>query len=502
MAREPRCQLGERGLSYLVSWVALGIDLAVRSNQARIGYGIVTGITRTANGRNSPDIRQMMHDADSPRTWKRETPNWSGTDSDDSSVVLSGVIGIMRLDPANYPQVVFELHTTVEAGEFFLDETLSIDELFWLSVGCIPTSGESVFSLEDVVQVPEAQSPTAPRETPAFSPFLLAPWDLALHHPAAYVPQPLPLNQHAVPEVEIVPMLFRFTAVQDRDESLSSVAATFGAEDNNTKALSLQEVEIVPEDLDEIKVDAGRTYVRSERAWIRLRHNLESSLCDRWFLDRESAEQLARALDDLPLCAMGYLVHRPRHPACRQLLVEGTVYMPLLLIRISREVEALDLDVDRRTLLTESMFLMWKGTKDFEYTREFSAEINLPDKCLAGCITASIQVQRAIQILAIINPEFRDIICSSAQRIADCIHSNTLIDYVAGTVNVRTFMGIMQKFPMHLVQLADEPPRAGLPSNVTVTYPDTLLLVLKASVRGTSSTPRSSPCPCMRRSRV
>ncbi|KAK5677115.1 hypothetical protein LTS10_010304 [Elasticomyces elasticus] len=427
------------------------LTAAVRSSQARTGHGILEDISRTTHGRKEPDIRQMTRDFDNPRTWNREAPMTPDTRSDCQRAVLSGVVGILDVDSTLRPQVIYHHHDAVAIGDM-VDESLSIDKLFWLSVGCIPACDGKVFSLEDVVQVQMSlpHNPELPGQMPTTYGFDVVGFRNERH--PIYVPQALPLRQHMFYDGDIVPRLFRFATLSDRDQSLLGVAAIFGAEDNDTEALSFQEVEIVPEDLEKMKADAGRSYVRSERPWIMLRHDVESAPFECWFLNKESGKQLAHALVDLPLSRLGYIIHRPRHSACRQLLVAATLYMPLLLVRISREVEALDLVDDRKKMLADLMLAMWRHTRDFEYTRTFSIVICLLDQILELCTTASKQAQRAIQILAIINPEFRDIISSSAQRIAECIGSNTLIDYDAGTVNVPTFMGVLLKFPMHLDQ--------------------------------------------------
>jgi hypothetical protein len=386
-------------------------------------------------------------------------------------------------------------------------EPLRTDGLFWLAVGCLPMTGGRVFSLENVQAVQEwdtdrdeydfdeAQNTTAPVPSPhvRFDDDYLYPGSL-YHSPdrnvsrSGVVPSPAmyvnPDGGRASSWSSTTPRKFRFAATDERVESLDMIAEAVGADTQDTQALTLHELVPGEAELRLLEMDAGRTYVPSERDWVRLgppEEHVAASRC--WFLVRSDAQLLARALLQLPLCAHGFLISRPRHSACREFLVSAAPTLPRLLTNTILNMDLFGLDDRYKDDFATSMRRLLHYIKGDKSKRTLASALYDVDTALEKLIAESDNISMILQILTITNAEFRENIGQSVRRFEECRRATITVDTAGSMVRMLAFFGVMQQFPFDMDSIVDEQLPLDQRLEVEVPYSHLLLIVLKATVR-------------------
>jgi hypothetical protein len=259
------------------------------------------------------------------------------------------------------------------------------------------------------------------------------------------------------------------------------VARAVGAE--VADALSLEEVELVPATVSELKGFAGVTYVPATSHWVRMGDDspVPPGYSGAWFLQRADAQLLAKVLLELDLHAQGYLVGGNKKSRCRQTLCNAAESLPQLLGRLIQHIELLGLQKeDERTLLT-ALEKMMTLTLRVEYSRAMSAAIFELDQALHNLAHPNPKVDIIIGVLMITNAEFRSMIAQSARHLDISINSGVDVDFGAGSLNIQAVFGIMQPFPFDLDVLF---PNEIVEHNIVrVKYSAVILSALKASLR-------------------
>lgn len=479
----------------------------VKSIQARPGQHI-------PSGSQTPPHRRK----DLPRPgWQTSQPGWAKRSSTyghypgQQSSRLSGVIGILEFNtdsgstnkkPAG--SVVLHTHEPIEIGDMS-SEGLGIDGLFWLSVGCIPLKSQRVLCLENVEAISYddyEETPQGPTLSPVPHVNFADDYDGGDSYSSGHEER-IHYGHHEGPVLSPTsylvqgsrrghegrthgPRLFQFTAVEDRSRSLIDVATTVGAESDDVETLSLAEVEVPADDAMLLEQDAGVTYVPNEHPWVRLDSRVSSGVAyasGAWFLRRESAQLVARALIELPLCTQGYLIYKPRLSACRSMLVSASQILPRLLSRIMYGLDSLEIEDTCRETLSKQMMSMWRCTETFQYSRTFSHNLYALDQTLDTLTGGNELVRVAVQALVLTNTEFREIVGQSIRRIEECAGLIIKLDLVTSTINIPTVFGIVQKFPIEISVLLDEPLSVQGQGHFDIGYTELLMLVLKASLR-------------------
>jgi hypothetical protein len=231
-------------------------------------------------------------------------------------------------------------------------------------------------------------------------------------------------------------------------------------------------------------MDAGRTYVPSERDWVRLgppEEHVAASRC--WFLVRSDAQLLARALLQLPLCAHGFLISRPRHSACREFLVSAAPTLPRLLTNTILNMDLFGLDDRYKDDFATSMRRLLHYIKGDKSKRTLASALYDVDTALEKLIAESDNISMILQILTITNAEFRENIGQSVRRFEECRRATITVDTAGSMVRMLAFFGVMQQFPFDMDSIVDEQLPLDQRLEVEVPYSHLLLIVLKATVR-------------------
>lgn len=457
--------------------------------------------------------------------WMTSRPRWADEDDelmhleDNSKLKIFGLIGELRVSLGRYSAtlkrrtgralIFFSAHEPREVGDLGR-EAYRVDQLFWLSVGSLPMGDGRVLSLEDPQPVQAAED----SESEASSDNQVMGWEAmnkspAVHfdiqHDRAQYRRRRPEQSTAVSPMFILtpsgadpledggepmrrlwdgPRMFRMAATEARAETLLSIAEIVGAEDESVKTFSLEEVPVQEKDVSALKTDAHRTYVPHDRPWVRLTTAEEfGSASSAWFLGREDAQLLARALLELPVCAQGALMYRSTTSGCRRLLVGASEILPRLLARIGNELTILALEPRESQQLGSCMWNMMTCMTPFKYTRMFSLALFELDHRLDAICQDELVVQMAVQAVTLTNPEFRDLISQSTRNIKDCMPSSLILDLESSTLNVVSVMGMVQKFPVDIDVLIDNPAMIDRTANKRIPYRNAILLVLKASLK-------------------
>lgn len=448
--------------------------------------------------------------------WRSADVDWAegtGRYSHSRRGALSGVVGTMDFRPGRWDptdengrkkdKVRLELHDQEEIGDLST-EVLGIDDLFWLAVGCIPSPDNRVFSLED----PRLITPTAASDdrddinlktdvqryresglVDDFSGSDLSSSSTDSQLSERYDPVYITQQDRGAPTQKRLrsgPRLFRFDPIADRASWLVEVATIVGAERNGLTTLTLAEVEVTEQQRTLLEQDSYVTYVPTARDWVRPGHEADSHsarTASVWFLERDSAQKIAWALVQMPLCAHGYLIYKPRRSICRDLLVAASQTLPRLVARIAYGIDRLHLPDGTRQELLKALTLLWRHTENFEYSRSFSLHIWALDKLLDDCINNDELVKTSVQIITLTSPEFRDIISQSVRMLDECINSKIHLNLDDATLNVPAVFGIVKKFPVDRGLLVESAGRALPPGVLEIDYTVLILLALKATIR-------------------
>ncbi|KAK5112678.1 hypothetical protein LTR85_011189 [Meristemomyces frigidus] len=443
---------------------------------------------------------------------------------------LYGVTGLLQFhsgngssDQRSSESVFLHTHEQMEIGDL-ASESLSLDNLFWLSVGCLPLRDGRVLCLENVEIVTddgtddELMLRAGDRELPSpaahvrfadhyagdddddsssdYEPWMRGGHDYSdpvsrktfqeMLSPTSYLVRGKTARANDHNAATNGPRMFCFAATEERSRSLVEVAITVGAESDDITTMSLSEVEVTADDMELLEQDSRATYPPSEHPWVRLgsRNEPGNYASGAWFMERKSAHLVALALINLPLCAQGCLIYKPRASACRGMLVAASGDLPRLLIRIMHGLGSLKIEPeDKKDSLFKHMVDLSRMTEAFEYSRTFSNAIYALDNMLDSFTGSSELARRAVQVLTITSPEFRNIVGQSIRRIDACAGTTVKLDLATSAVGIPTVFGIIQKFPVKIDVLVDDPQALQRTGHIDIVYPVFVMLVLKAALR-------------------
>jgi hypothetical protein len=439
--------------------------------------------------------------------WMTANPNWAAKTIRSSSgseyKTLHGTIGTLHfakevVGTQQYSdeseRIYFSRHTASETGEL-AKEPIGIGHMFWLAVGCLPTLGSKVFSLDDVISITAREEPVSIPHTPSPAARFEAGSDedsdediyygRGGRYPKSPVEQISP-NTFVIPQSSPSPQgrlskdgrrVFQLSPINGRVEALSEFATIINI-DKTQQIFSLEEMELTDKIRRELQQASGTTYVPLNVPWVRL----DSETRERgWFLRRADAQQLAQALLNLPMSPQGYLVSANKQSKCRTLLSQAAQSLPQLLTRLSHSIRSMGLDDSVADTLLDAMSSMYAKTNNPERTRLFFDVILGLDEALLPLLHSDPRVNDAIGVLMMTNEEFRALISQSVRHIDDLMATSIELDVVNATLNVPAVMGFIQRFPVHLDVLHPTLPRTDGP--LAIKFLEVMFAALRASLK-------------------
>lgn len=489
----------------------------IRSERAPPGRRIASAATTPA--RNF---------AKSTAGWMTGLQDWAGDNGGASGrfTPLSGLCGTLEYKNARMSDNAtageyraednfsFRAHEDAEIGDN-ISEQLGIHDLFWLSVGCLPMSDGRVLSLENVQALPHDLDPGisdsdvkavnwAGVESSAATSGVHFADDFVLYSTlrnpfgtpaemssAAYV-TPVGLDPQITGNTtgsyqstnKNTPRRFRMSFTDDRVEDLVGLAELVGAETAETRALGLEEVATSPDEVAIMNLDASSTYVPCQRTYVRLTPKLEKGkVSSAWFLERQDAQLLSRALVELPICMHGVLMYKAKGAVCRRMLAAASQLLPRMLARIGSDIALLTLDAAAQIYLENAIWDMLRCITPFKYTRTFAAILLRLDEALKEACTEDPMVQMVVQVITQTNAEFRDLTSQSVRNIKECLSLTVTLDMTSSTLNVVSAMGMVQKFPVDIDVLFTNPTAIDRSKDIVIPYKSVLLLVTKATLK-------------------
>lgn len=254
------------------------------------------------------------------------------------------------------------------------------------------------------------------------------------------------------------------------------------------QTMCMDEIPAEGDDLGLLLDDASRTYVPSERRWVRLGSRPgRGERYSNWYLERSDAQALVCALLKLPLCPQGYLIQRPPSSACRQMLVGAAADLERLLMMLSLNIEHLQLADATGASLRRAMAVLHERMQLFVYNRAFASAIFELDRILTQIIYWDEQVDDDaalfVQVLALTNKELRDLMVQSLRYLQECLRSKVNVDMVAATVNFATLFGVTQKFHVNVDAVVEKPADVDRSRHIEIPYVQVLFLVLRAAAK-------------------
>ena len=472
--------------------------------------------------------KRVREAAEARPGWMTDRPSWARSTSAGSSygadqhasgrsyIPLHGLIGTIYFprrrrhdENEEHDRVQFQNHTSLEVGDISM-EPLTVDEMFWLAVGCLVAPAKRVYSLENVQPLAytvgeededEEDDSTIPNSRPPMSPAVRfdtpdSPDDDYDYRGRQWQPHISP-NTYIIPSpIEgragrtertiagswdpLGPRGFKFTETYERSDALSSLARSVEPANHDVKVFSLEEVELSEEEQTTLQHDSEATYVPLSSPWIRLAGGSNGRA---WFLNRSDGQILAQALLNLPLCPQGYLINGNTEAVLRKTLCAASEALPQLLVRMITDIDSLVVEpADRNELLTAMDHLLAR-TLNYKYNRVFASLLFRLDEVLIRNLHPDKRANDAIGVLMITNPEFRSLIAQSLRHIPMTAGTSVTVDLAKSCLVMPTVMGVLQEFAIDFDSLfPGTDPRAPA---ITITYTMLLILSLRASLRST-----------------
>ncbi|KAG4441983.1 hypothetical protein IFR05_002551 [Cadophora sp. M221] len=319
------------------------------------------------------------------------------------------------------------LHSIEETGDL-PQYPIPLSHLFWLAVGCIPTSQGRVFSLNNVADLaaapqPETEvdysGPVTPQsplvggrgvhfdegesndnDDPYRYQYGTSEYQISPNNFITSTTPPTP-SSHVDP-YQSRGFYLRKTA--DHNPALEGIAQVVNARFNDV--YSINEIEATEDMTAEFKAIAGATYVPSESPYVRLTPGdpVHSRYSGSWFLLRKDAQILAQAILSLPLYCEGYLLGSQTSNA-RTMLCDAAEALPQLLGRMIQSKAALGLETADKENILSALQQMYMRTLKYDKTRLNSRSIFNLDHALLACLHSNPKVNLAIGVLVITNAD-------------------------------------------------------------------------------------------------
>lgn len=400
-------------------------------------------------------------------------------------------------------KVFFSRHNKGRVGNLG-DDTVSVDWLFWMAVGCIPTAQKMVLCLADAVD--RSMTPDTPsvpdiledERTPVvrfqtdndtnYSPssdseeFELREDEVS---PAMYVRPDAHAGNAATTALldPHRPRAFRLSPSYDTLDDLAGFAELVHAEQSGTKVLSLEEVGLEEDELRNLVTDNG-TYITRSSEWLRLH---QDSSDKRKFLHRADGQTMAAALLTLPLSPYGYLMSLERC-LCREMLCQAADSLPQLLLRtmwsIDGSFDFLEDDVKQQLRNTMASFsALSQPVKRTRLYFEALYKLNRELEAAIGQDQSSKQISLSLGCVMITSPEFRSLVSQSVRLLEEGFHGTMCVDLDVGVVEVSTVMNFPAKFPVDVKAIfpgIDATERRG---RFDIPLPRIALICFKAALR-------------------
>lgn len=435
---------------------------------------------------------------------------------------LTGTLLIPRYHDFELPEALrFAFHGPEEIGNLG-NEVLSIDVLFWLAVGCIPSVDGRVFSLENAHLLDfdddddddddSGQEGNAPHrydrneiyearyESDEESEEIIYVAERR-HNPRKISQNTYIQNQRAPRSTRHISgaRAFRFSPTDERSEAFSGIARVLQVERTNSVVMSLEEMPVWNDERADLERLADVTYLPSDSTWVRLprrdkrpgkrrsrrrRDQRDDGTQENgsiWYLQRKDAQVLAQSLLRLPICQMGYLFSANQSSLCYQFLSSAAPNAPRLLFYMINNFAVLRIPEASRKNLLAAMNEMFRLTHEFQYTRAFMDTIYELDTLLQHALPLDEKILDAIGVLTISSEEFRDLINMSIRRIPQSIDQTVQLDLDHPALIMRTVLGAEQRFPVDLSALC--PNHVASQSALDISFSNLILIVLKASLR-------------------
>jgi hypothetical protein len=399
-------------------------------------------------------------------------------DEEDRFSALHGLFGTLWTgslfeNQSEPSKAYYTEHKITETGELS-GNALTIGNLFWLSVGCLPMDNGNIYCLENVSEIVGETIPQAmPMErgdenayitdslgsrnahfevdtdSSSSSDFTRRRRIRDERHRANYV-IPTSVRKNGNPKD---PRVFRFSTSNDRVEALNSVANSLEATDARGVVYSLEEIELPSDAKKELDESVRSTYHPINGAWVRLGKDSNSSRRTEGailtFIERQSAHIIAKALLDIPVSADGYLMPCNQSSLCRATLCNAAQSFPHLISRMANDLGSLFIPAEdqRKTVALFDKFLGM--CHDFKPDRAFFHTLSELDSVLSTFVSPDLKANTAIGVIMLTSAEFRDLIAQSARLIPQSKDKVVVLEVSQlPTLNIPSSMGVVQKFPI------------------------------------------------------
>ncbi|KAJ5556372.1 hypothetical protein N7494_000287 [Penicillium frequentans] len=419
-------------------------------------------------------------------------------DDKDRFSALHGVFGTLWMRKSgssrgiNPSKAYFTQHKSAETG-MLSDNALTIGDIFWLSVGCLPVVNGNIYCLENVDEVVANEKmrfrwpairEEAVNQHSVQTAGQTGHFDINSDESSEFSENSEPdtpddrLYGQAAPRIlrrrrvrrgpvvytydsmtahegqsQTGPRTFRFSASNGRVEFLSEVANSLEATDTRGVVYSLEEVDFTNDAQKELDESIKSTYHPIDGAWVRLGKEMNRSQRTmdpiRTFLERESAHTIAKALLDIHMSADGYLMPCDRSSLCRATLCNAAQYLPHLMGRMANNIDNLLVpakDQENTVIIFDNFLNM---CLDFKPDRPFFQTLSELDSVLTTLTSPDLKSNTAIGIIMLTSAEFRDIIAQSARLIPQS--KDKVVTLKLGklsTLDIPSSMGVVQKFPI------------------------------------------------------
>ena len=279
---------------------------------------------------------------------------------------------------------------------------------------------------------------------------------------------------------------FKLEAVVERDDNLAQLGKPFGAE--GATILYLETFHPSRDEMNTLQSFKDRTYLPASCDWVRLGKppelytTFEAERPSESYIVRADAQLMALALLQLPWHPESYLLGADKSDQCLQLLLGSSSQLPALMVYTQEGIEHLGLAASEKRQLSNAIeSLLRRFEKSTIPLRATSYEMFKLEGILKTISHTNQQVNEMIGVITITNPEFLSLMRQSARRFREAVDAAIKIDMRSGTLQVPAAFGIIQEFPLNVIDLY--PTRPASDEVISVKYSSVLIVTLRACLR-------------------
>ncbi|PVH91858.1 hypothetical protein DM02DRAFT_702588 [Periconia macrospinosa] len=382
-------------------------------------------------------------------------------------------------------------------------ETLSLQDLFMLAIGCLPLTSRQYIVMIELWVAEEIEfgqhlmdgghlGPQMPR-TLTWTSYINTRQDT----PDETAQRRSMSRRNTRLDERPEPLALRLEKVISRDDELERLRNTFGPMTQEIWAFEPQTLD--PGLFADLRMKMDVTFIDPSFEWVRLpKTDKEANQPSHIFFWRADAQKVAHALYGLPWHPQGYLIGGSSSAYCIQLLEAVGSEFLYLLTRVKENVDSLDALPQQKTRFKDTMGEVDKLVRSEQRGASLPshAGFHVLDQLLSGAGHPNPRISDMIGVLMMTNEEFASFVRQSARHFDKSISGSLEVALGTGHVKVKLPFGGIQEYPVDMNALYTDWQSGN--ETISVNYTMVMLACLRASMRSYLLNIRFDGFPLMR----